>query len=42
MINPFVKVHGFIDAWKHKKKINRIDKILSNELSQRGIFKTYK
>ncbi len=33
MISPFVKAYIYIDAWKNRKKVNRIDEILNNELN---------
>lgn len=32
MISPFVKAYVYIDAWKHKKRIDRISDTLIKEL----------
>ena len=33
MISPFVKAYVYIDAWKHKKRIDRISDTLIKELN---------
>lgn len=33
MISPFVKAYVYIDAWKHKKRINGISENLIKELN---------
>jgi len=39
MISPFVKAYVYIDAWKHKKRINGISENLIKEFYYFDLFR---